>query len=226
VLHPRKIRTRAAAIGWLANRLEMAVPELVASAFNEWEAQQLHNQLAQLDKLLTRLLADQAPTLEPLCRQLNTRINSKPDADTPTAALSSPATASTAALTPTAQSSTPLSVDAIATPRDAQKALRALQEQARNPCQWWRGQSVLDERAISLSRITLWLPIETLPEHDNSGKTGLRGLPGDRLNACQERLNQNQPAELRRDIETSVARAPFWLDGQYLAWRCLQGSQG
>ena len=24
------------------------------------------------------------------------------------------------------------------------------------------------------------------------------------------------------DIEASIARAPFWLDGQHLAWRCLQ----
>lgn len=79
----------------------------------------------------------------------------------------------------------------------------------------------MDARAISLSRTVLWLPIEALPEHDEAGKTGLRGLPADRLKVLQERLNQHQPAELLGDVESSASRAPFWLDGQYLAWRCL-----
>lgn len=220
LLHPHKMRTRAAALGWLANRLEIAIPALLASAISSTECQQLLDELARLDEHLARLLGDQAPLLHPLCKQLRGRTadnNSDAVQDARPASLpSTPPHTPAPAVEPA--SSGP---ESIVSSRDAHKVLRALQEQARGLCQWWQGQSVMDARAISLSRTTLWLPIEALPEHDESGRTGLRGLPADRLKAFQERLNQNQPAELLREVESSVARAPFWLDGQYLAWRCL-----
>lgn len=222
LLHPLKPRTRTAAIGWLANRLEIAVPELLSSALGGTQYQQLHDQLTELDGHLVRLLGDQAPPLQLLCKPLHVRASDSqqvPPALTP--APSGPSGTSAAPPTAAGPSITAVPPESILCPRDAHKALRALQEQARSLCQWWQAQSIMDARAISLSRTTLWLPIEALPEHDDTGKTGLRGLPADRLKVLQERLNQHSPAELLRDVENSLSRAPFWLDGQYLAWRCL-----
>ena len=223
-LHPRKERTRAAAVGWFVNRLEAAMPELLACSPNATVLQQLHDGLNSLDQNLSRLLGDQAPLLQPICRQLRSLVDSSPPsaaATTKAPASSSAATTAAAPAQPTLASGTPSSIDAILSARDAHKALRSLQEQSRALCQWWQSQSVMDARAISLSRTALWLPIEALPEHDEAGKTGLRGLPADRLQAFQERLNHGHPAELLVDIENSIARAPFWIDGQQLAWRCL-----
>lgn len=217
-LHPRKPRTRSAALTWFTNRLEAAIPDILAADAEAPARTQLHESLSDLDQQLSRLLGDQAPFLQPLCRQLQVR--AAPD----TTAAAPPKAAS---VTPLKQTESPglsgatASADPIISPRDAHRALRALQEQARYLCQWWQTQSATDSRAIALSRTCLWLPIEALPEHDQSGRTGLRGLPTDRQKSLQERLAQGQPAELLRDVESSVARAPFWLDGQYLAWRCL-----
>jgi len=224
-LHPRKPRTRSAALTWFANRLESAMPEILSGKPDSTVWPLLAEALSDLDLQLNRLLEDQAPLLQPLCRQLKARAAQ----DAPPTAAAAPSTApQTASVTPLAQpvenpvlTGSTVGADPIISPRDAHKGLRALQEQARSLCQWWQTQSIVDSRAIALSRTCLWLPIEALPEHDKAGKTGLRGLPADRQQSFQERLAQGQPAELLRDVESSVARAPFWLDGQYLAWRCL-----
>jgi type VI secretion system protein VasJ len=66
------------------------------------------------------------------------------------------------------------------------------------------------------------LPIDSLPERNAEQITALRGLPADKLASYQERYQQGQYADLLVDLEASIARAPFWLDGQHLAWQCLQ----
>lgn len=218
-LHPRKPSTRSAALTWFTNRLEAALPQILSGNPDKAVWPLLHEALSDLDQQLNRLLGDQAPPLQPLCRQLKARAAQ----DTPPTT----ATAAQATVTPQAQPAEQPTLadsagaDPIISPRDAHKGLRALQEQARHLCQWWQTQSVTDSRAIALSRTCLWLPIDALPEHDSTGKTGLRGLPADRQKSLHDRLSQGQPAELLRDVESSIARAPFWLDGQYLAWRCL-----
>jgi len=224
-LHPRKDRTRSAAFGWFANRLETAMPELLTADSTAPVFQHLHDGLHSLDRHLQGVLGEQAPLLQPLCRQLHNQIGKNSG--------TAPASSNTTSPVPPEvgppdrlpdaplATSTSQIVESISSPRDAHKTLRALQEQSRSLCQWWQAQSVVDPRAISLARTVLWLPIEALPEHDGQGKTGLRGLPADRLKSLQDRLHQGQPAELLREIENSLARSPFWLDGQYLAWHCL-----
>ena len=222
VLHPQRPATRAGVLNWLVSRLENAIPALLIGPASNTDHALLHEQLSQLDQQLQNRLGDKAPLLQPLCRQVRTRAETQNTASAaPATRTDKPATSQRPTETPVPVSSAP-SPELIVTPRDAHKALRALQEQSRTLCHWWQSQSVTDARAISLSRTLLWLPIESIPEHDDTGKTGLRGLPADRLQALQERLNQHQPDELLRDIESSIARAPFWLDGQYLAWRCLE----
>src|SRR5690606_41827997 len=99
--------------------------------------------------------------------------------------------------------------------------LRTLQDQSRPLTAWWLHQTPGDARAIRLARTLLWLPIDSLPEHDAQQLTSLRNLPADRVKAYQERFNQGQYLALLSEVETSLNRAPFWLSGQHLAWRCL-----
>src|SRR5690606_21704384 len=104
LLHPLKPRTRTAAIGWLANRLEIAVPELLSSALGGTQYQQLHDQLTELDGHLVRLLGDQAPPLQLLCKPLHARASDSQQAPPAlTAALSGPS--GTSAAPPTAAGS-------------------------------------------------------------------------------------------------------------------------
>lgn len=220
LLHPRRDRTRAAAIGWLALRLEQAMPDLLEAGTSE-QLQGLQGALSGLDQQLAELLGEQAPLLQPLCRQLRERSNAANPASSPAPAPGATASPAPAPVPDPGSVGGSAGPDIIVSPRDAHRALRSLQEQARSICQWWQSQSLTDPRAMSLSRCLLWLPIEAVPEHDANGRTQLRGLPADRLQQFQERLGQGQPGELLRDIESSVARSPFWLDGQHLAWQCL-----
>lgn len=217
-LHPRKQRTRSAALGWLAPRLDQALGEHKPGAEQLQLIEQMCQSLTSLDQALSAQLGDDAPHLQPLCRRLQALLK-QPAGDSATP--STTATANPASISPPPSLVGTAAPELIISTRDAHKALRSLQEQARPLCQWWQNQTPGDPRAIRLSRTLLWLPLDNLPDHDAAGKTALRGLPNDRLAAFQERINQGQHSSLLPELETSLARAPFWLDGQYLLWQCL-----
>jgi type VI secretion system protein VasJ len=105
--------------------------------------------------------------------------------------------------------------------KDAHKSLRSLHDQARPLCSWWLKQKATDLKPLRLARTLLWLPIDILPERNAEQITALRGVPADKLASYRERFAQGLYADLLADLETSIARAPFWLDGQRLAWECL-----
>jgi type VI secretion system protein VasJ len=107
--------------------------------------------------------------------------------------------------------------------KDAGKALRAQQDSARLLCAWWLKQKATDPRALRLNRTMLWLSIDMLPERNAEQITTLRGLPADKLKLYQERFDQAVYADLLVELEASVAKAPFWFDGQRMVWECLQG---
>jgi type VI secretion system protein VasJ len=176
-------------------------------------------QLRQLDQCLSTHMPTDAPVLLPLCRrfdelaaQAGKRDASPPAPDQPLlAATILPITRQTA-----------VHPGVIDSARNAHKTMRSLQEQGRCLCDWWLGESLSDPRAIRLSRTLLWLPIDSLPEHNAQQQTQLRGPSADRLAGYTERFAREQYAELLREIEASVAKSPFWLDGQRMAYDCLE----
>lgn len=224
-LHPRKLRTRQAAFGWLLPRLEQAIAK-VADAPERTEPATLSTlsaQLRELDACLSAQMASGAPLLLPLCRRLDELAARTVPAEVVPAPTAQEAASATVTPIHRQVNTGPAEIN---NARDAHKALRALQDQGRNLCDWWLDQSATDPRAVRLSRTLLWLPIDSLPEHDAHQQTPLRGLPADRLAAYAERLGQNlspdQRSELLSELEISVAKSPFWLDGQRMVWECLE----
>lgn len=214
-LHPRKMRTRSAALLWLQPRLEQALGEYSPQP-DEFDALRAVSALLRdLDTHLAAQLGTDAPELLPLCRRLEELIKRSEQQNAPSPAVST-------VIKQAVVSSPSTESDAPQSSKDAHKLLRQLQDQSRQLCSWWQQQKAGDVRSIKLSRTLLWLPIDSVPEHDSNKVTALRGLPADRLASYQERLAQGHYSELLLDLETSIARAPFWLDGQYLAWQCLQ----
>lgn len=214
-LHPRKSRTRSAALLWLQPRLEQALGECAPQPDDFDALKAIADLLRGLDTHLSAQPGSDRPELLPLCRRLEELIKRSVQQQTPSPVAPPPVKQVTAS---------PSSFD-VETPqsnKDAHKLLRQLQDQGRQLCGWWQQQKAGDVRSIKLSRTLLWLPIDSVPEHDANGITALRGLPADRLASYQERLARGQYSELLLDLESSIARAPFWLDGQYLAWQCLQ----
>lgn len=217
-VHPSKARTRTAALNWLVARLEQALNESIAIKEQLPLFRRLVEHLEGLDAACTEHLGDDAPLLLPISRRLNNMVqraaDNQPEPGVVSAAVAQVKQVATQLFTP----GVPIDSE-----KEAQRALRAQQESARPLCAWWLKQKATDLRALRLNRTLLWLPIDAVPERNAEQITALRGLPADKLKAYQDRYDQAKYADLLVELEASLAKAPFWLDGQRMVWECLQG---
>jgi type VI secretion system protein VasJ len=219
-IHPRKPRTRAAAVSWLCLRLEKIQFEQVAIAAQLALFRQLIDDLHTIESSLSLHLGEGAPLLLPLCRRLDELLTragqGHPEPGSLGAAFAQVKHVAEQLIAPGAP---------VDNEKNAHKALRTLQDQTRPLCLYWLKQKASDIRAIRLARTLLWLPIETLPEHNAEKITALRGVPADKLTGFQERFAQRQYADLMTELEACMTRSPFWLDGQRSTWECLEAMQ-
>lgn len=215
-LHPRKERTRSAPLAWLFGRLEGVFNDTIPLREQLGLFRQLNEHLKALDACFAERMGDQAPLLLPLHRRLSEMLKRAEQNQSEPGAASAMLAQVKQAASQLINPSTPIENE-----REAQKSLRALQDGSRSLCAYWLRQKVSDVRPLRLTRSLLWLGIDSLPEHNADGVTALRGLPADKLANYRERLQQEAYADLLVDLEASIARSPFWLDGQRLAWECL-----
>ncbi|WP_407294436.1 type VI secretion system protein TssA [Stutzerimonas zhaodongensis] len=215
-IHPLKPRTRAAAVSWLVPRLEQALADHVPMGEQLPLFEQIALDLRNLENCLSSHLGTQAPLLLPLCRRLDDMVkragNAHPQPSPVGAAIAQVKQAAAQVFNATAP---------VEHEKDAHKSLRNLQDHARPLCSWWLKQKATDLKPLRLGRTLLWLSIDSLPERNADQITALRGVPADKLGSYRERFAQGLYADLLADLEASIARAPFWLDGQRLAWECL-----
>ncbi|MCF7533714.1 type VI secretion system protein TssA [Pseudomonas petrae] len=216
-VHPVKARTRSAAIGWLLPRLEQVLFDNVAIKEQLPLFSRLVEMLEDLDALFTRHMGANAPLLLPISRRLKNMaqrvVHNLPDAGIIVGADAPVKQPATQSFPPTAL---------VNSEKDANKSLRLQQESARSLCAWWLKQKASDLRALRLNRTLLWLPIEALPECNSEQITALRGLPADKLKCYRDQYDQGSYADLLVELEASLAKAPFWFDGQRMVWECLR----
>ncbi|MCE4057995.1 type VI secretion system protein TssA [Pseudomonas sp. Au-Pse12] len=216
-VHPLKLRTRTAAIAWLVPRLQEVLDDNVPIKEQLPLFRRVVEQLEGLDGILTLQLGDDAPLLLPICRRLRGMVARAADHQPEPGAVGTVVAQVKQAATQLFTPGSPIDNE-----KDAHKALRAQQESARSLCAWWLRQKATDQRALRLNRTLLWLSIDAVPERNAEQVTALRGLPADKLRHYQERYSQGQYADLLVELEASLARAPFWFDGQRMVWECLQ----
>jgi type VI secretion system protein VasJ len=217
-VHPAKNRARVASINWLVSRLEQVLSDSVAIKDQLPLFRRLVEQLEGLDTACSAQLGDEAPLLLPLCRRLNNMIRRATESIPQAGAIEAVVAQVKHAASQLLASDAPIENE-----KEAHKALRAQQEGARPLCAWWLKQKATDIRALRLNRTMLWLAIDVLPERNAEQLTQLRGLPADKLKNYRDGLQQGNYADLLVEVEASLVKAPFWLDGQRLAWECLQG---
>lgn len=220
VVYPGKLRTRSAAFGWLAPRLEQVLGQHLPFKEQRSLFHCMLEHLTRLDELLTQYFGDEAPSLLPIRRRLSDGLQQATVSDSPPSGI---AGVSDQARPVATQQLAPEPV--VDNEKDAHKLLRALQENARPLSAWWQRQNATDLRALRLNRTLTWLTITSLPDSDNEQITPLRGPAPDKLKRYQERFAQGQHADLLLELEASLACAPFWFDGLYRVWECLQTLQ-
>ena len=215
-VHPLKPRTRSAAISWLVPRLEQVLADHVPMGEQLPLFEQIALELRRVEGCLASHLGTQAPLLLPLCRRLDDMVKRAGNAQSQPGPVSVALAQVKQAAAQVFNAAAPVEHE-----KDAHRSLRSLQDQARPLCSYWLKQKATDLKPLRLARTLLWLPIDSLPERNVDQITALRGVPADKRASYQERFSQGLYADLLADLEASIARAPFWLDGQRLAWECL-----
>ncbi|MDD9179288.1 MULTISPECIES: type VI secretion system protein TssA [Aliivibrio] len=105
--------------------------------------------------------------------------------------------------------------------RDANKALRHLQDVARSLSKYWLNQRINDEKVYQLNRTLTWLTIAQVPASNDSKVTMLKPVPQARQQHFQQLKNEANHSKLLIEIEESLSKSPFWLDGHFMVWEIL-----
>lgn len=223
VAYPEKLRTRAAALGWLTLRLEQLFAQGFSLKGQQPVFRRMLEHLAHLDERWSAHLSDEAPLLMPLRRQLAQRLEQAVEAEAGvTGGTTQVEQAATQLLSPEPTAGhDKAGHPTITSEKDAHKLLRTLQEQARPLCTWWLHQNATDLRALRLNRTLTWLSLNSYPDADSERLTVLRGPTPDKLKRYRERFAQGQYGELLLELEATLANALFWFDGLRMLWECL-----
>lgn len=82
----------------------------------------------------------------------------------------------------------------------------------------------VDERAYQLHRVAIWSTLLQLPPSDTNGLTQLScPIPPEMIDMYTTAVNDKRYVEILPQVERAASKAPFWLDGQHLVVRCLEG---
>ena len=122
-LHPRKVRTRGAALGWLLTRLEPVLSDCAPTSEQLPLFQQLIEHLKALDACLSTHLGEEAPLLLPLCRRVDDQVKRAGQTATPTTASNAPSVAPTLASSSSNVPTGPIENDSFRSPGAASSRL-------------------------------------------------------------------------------------------------------
>ncbi|HEX7048209.1 MAG TPA: type VI secretion system protein TssA [Gammaproteobacteria bacterium] len=227
----RRLRARATAVQWMAEKCGDGLAAKPPGASDDEAVKAAADAASALDQLLLEKMPDDAPSLRELIKPLKDfKQAAESRASKPAAPAPAPAASSADAAVPAPAASTPRPAPAAApatspvtdvgNDNDARKALRNIQDTARKVADFWLASRVTDARAFRLTRMATWLLIDQAPPAENN-RTQLNPPAPERLKAFQIQFEQGQFDKLVPELEQSVARTPFWLDGQHLCHRAL-----
>ncbi len=229
VAHPpkKRARGRSQAFEWLVEKCNPLL-ESYQPRQTDFEAiSQLETNVIALDDYLIDKMADKAPNFAEF-RQMFRRLRQGLEAEKQQAE-SKTATSKTtqAPSTPNRPSPTSSILSAPAAPssvgcdKDLIAVYRTTQEQLRSVTQYLSSNNSADAEIFRINRFITWLGVNQMPPA-TAGKTQLRPLAKDKLEAYQAMYQEKRWQDLLPEIEQSLVRAPFWLDGQKMVADALE----
>ncbi len=243
----KRMRARQTAYAWLAEKAGLKIAEKTPATTESDIIIEAAELVKKLDNILVEKMGDQAPLLTDLSRPLKNyqksaqaeqaRSAEKAAPDTaqqqqdvkteppkPVAQAASeeviPSPANTSPKKP-AKATQPISNTGIETEADSKKILRQLQAVSRDVAGFWVNQKLSDPRAYRLSRVAAWMVVENAPP-SNEGVTQINPPPAERLKFFESTLQKGEFSALVVELEKTIARAPFWLDGHFLVVKALR----
>jgi type VI secretion system protein VasJ len=215
---PIKVRARLAALNWLLDRIDCNEDNF-AEKLSSDALSELITALELCSNTLNEKFGDETPFLQPKL-QLLRDIQRRQSIDKTTAA---PAVVAPAVnMAPIIDTSAP-SVSAITEEGDSLRIARYLQEQSRLLITHFLSKDIADPRAFLLTRSCAWLQVSAVPAADPQGLTKLKPLTANKLQEYQQRRSAKEFTALIPDLEISLSKAPFWLDGHHWCAEALEG---
>jgi type VI secretion system protein VasJ len=237
----KRIRARNAAMQWFAEKVGQTVETREPKPEDATAVLVANDLLYNIGSLLDEKTEGSAPGLIEISRPLKNHKRAaeealKPKASAPTAAPtpalatqeSTPAKATPAASKISAKTVAPAQdltskLDKATAPgseNEAKSGLRKIQEANRSVASYLLNASLHDPRPYRLNRIACWLMIETAPLATD-GKTQLQPPLADKIKQIQSFIGAANHSEVLKSIEPTLAKAPFWLDGQRIVAEAL-----
>ncbi len=231
----KRARARGTAVQWMAEKCGARLAEKPPGPGDDEAVKAAADAVVALDGLLVEKMPEDTPSLRELVKPLKEfrQVAEARTAKAAPAAVAQEAPAVAAAGgAPVAAAPAPaaaprpaasvaaLPVGDVGNDNDARKALRNIQDTARKVADFWLANRATDPRPFRITRMATWLLIDQAPPAEN-GRTQLNPPAPERLKAFQIQFEQGQFDKLVPELEQSVARTPFWLDGQHLSFRAL-----
>lgn len=233
----KRMRARATALVWLAEKAGAYMQEHTPTSEESQSVIDAYESIRRLDGELVDKMGDQAPMLTDLSRPLK---NYKQSAEADVAKAAPVVTEPVAVAEPqtaepeSAESPPPVAAvpppvvkktrsEAIAdtavagsidSDNDAKKVLRQIQDSGRKVISFWQSKKLSDPKAYRITRLMSWLMIDVLPPA-NDGMTQVSPLAADRLKYFDLQIEKEEYANVLPELEQTLSRTPFWLDGQF-----------
>ncbi|MFT4714779.1 MAG: type VI secretion system protein VasJ [Candidatus Azotimanducaceae bacterium] len=248
----KRMRARQTAFTWLAEKAGIYVSATTPNNQESESVVEAATMLKQLDGALVEKMGDQAPMLTELSRPLkNYRqsaeaelANSQPVAVVPEPAAQQPAPQASIPETTEPQVAVLEQASAVVKPApavtkskapiapppetgslesdaDSKKILRQLQTTARDVASFWITQKVSDARSYRVARMAAFMVVESVPP-DNNGVTQINSPAPERLKFFEAEAAKGDLVSLIPELEKTLARSPFWFDGQFLVVKSLR----
>ena len=230
----KRMRARATAITWLAERAGAFISEKTPAANDAEAVTEAAEYIRLLDTELVEKMGDSAPMLNDLSRPLK---NYKKSAEAEMARLSAPAAETSAETQAQAQSASPAKtkqakstvvaeeVGDITSENDAKKILRQTQDNVRKVSNYWSGKKLSDARAYRVARVASWIMIEAAPPA-NEGGTQVMPPAADRIKFFERQIEKAEYSTVLPELEKTLLRAPFWIDGHNMVVTVLHAMGG
>ena len=225
----KRLRARVAALGWLTEKLSKRVSESKPKPTEQEAIASCKSLIEQLEELLKEKLGEQANGIvwgelyRPLrdyaadfAREEAKKAQAQKEAQNEPTPVKAASTARTATIAPS-QVEPPRE---FSTEQDVVKSLRTCQDILRKAAAFKREKSLADPLAYRLQRMAAWMDLELPPAQNNM--TQIRQIPTERLDFFQQQVEAGNHAVIIKEVESSFANAPFWLDAQRLTAMALE----
>lgn len=207
----KRMRARATAMTWLAEKAGKQVRDTRPKPTEKEAVTEAAVLLKELDGLLVEKMGQDAPGLTDLSRPLKDHQQ----------AFEMPATAKPAVAAAPKPAAASAEIAEVLNDSDAKKALRQMQELARKVTKYWLGKDIADARAYRLNRTAGWLTVESAPAQTD-GQTQIPAPAPERIKQFETQRQAGQLEALLPELESTLSKAPYWLEGQKLAADALE----